>query len=195
MRILALDHTGLPNRWISLDKAMFYHAKDLVAWQAGDVIETYHGGDRRVDGTRSILTTSSIIAIKNRKDTGKYKPPQRITLTNQSLFNRDANLCAYCGQVHNTAQLSRDHITPIFLGGKDIWTNVVTACKWCNGQKGHKTIKELGWKLLYVPYVPSFYESMILRNRNILDDQMEFLLAKVSRESRVYKNFYLTKAA
>ena len=190
MRILALDHTGLPNRWISLDKAMFYHAKDLVAWQAGDVIETYHGGDRRVDGQRSILVTSSIISIKNRNEGKKYKPPQKVVLTNQSLFCRDANMCAYCGQVHSNANLSRDHITPIFLGGLDTWTNVVTACKYCNGLKGHKTLKELRWKLSYVPYVPSFYESMILRNRNILQDQMEFLLTKVSRESRVYKNFY-----
>lgn len=192
MRVLALDHTGLPNKWISLEKAMFYHAKDLVAWETGDIIETYHGGDRRVDGKRSILTTSSIIAIKNRVGTGKYKPPQRIQLTNTSLFARDANMCGYCGQIHSNANLSRDHITPIFLGGKDIWTNVITACKDCNGIKGHKTLKQLDWKLLYVPYEPSFYESMILRNRNILADQMEFLLARVSKDSRVWKKYYLT---
>lgn len=186
LKILLLDHTGLPNKWCSLQKAMFYHAKDLVAWETGDIIETYHGGDRRVDGKRSILTTSSIIAIKNRVGTGKYKPPQRIQLTNTSLFARDQHLCCYCMQVYPTHQLSRDHITPIFLGGQDIWTNVVTACKDCNGIKGHKTIKQLGWKLGYVPYAPSFYESLILRNRNILQDQMAFLLSNVPKQSRLH---------
>jgi hypothetical protein len=33
--------------------------------------------------------------------------------------------------------------------------------------------------LLYLPYVPSLHEDMILRGRRILADQMEFLLASV----------------
>jgi hypothetical protein len=40
--------------------------------------------------------------------------------------------------------------------------------------------------LLYVPYVPSRHEHFILRNRRILADQMEYLLAGVPRTSRLY---------
>jgi hypothetical protein len=39
--------------------------------------------------------------------------------------------------------------------------------------------------LLYAPYVPSLWEDFILRNRRILADQMEFLLAHVPRSSRL----------
>ena len=39
--------------------------------------------------------------------------------------------------------------------------------------------------LLYLPYVPSLHEDMILRGRRILADQMEFLLASVPRHSRL----------
>jgi len=40
--------------------------------------------------------------------------------------------------------------------------------------------------LLYVPYVPNRHEHFILRNRRILADQMEYLLAGVPRTSRLY---------
>ena len=40
--------------------------------------------------------------------------------------------------------------------------------------------------LLYAPYVPSLWEDFILRNRRILADQMEFLLASVPRTSRLH---------
>ena len=39
--------------------------------------------------------------------------------------------------------------------------------------------------LLYTPYVPSLWEDFILRNRRILVDQMEFLLAHVPKSSRL----------
>ena len=40
-------------------------------------------------------------------------------------------------------------------------------------------------KLLYVPYEPNHYENMILSNRNILTDQMEYLMSGVPKNSRV----------
>ena len=41
-------------------------------------------------------------------------------------------------------------------------------------------------ELAYVPYVPSYNESLILSNRRILDDQMSFLLKGVSEHSRLH---------
>jgi hypothetical protein len=40
-------------------------------------------------------------------------------------------------------------------------------------------------ELLYLPYVPSHFENMILQNRNILADQMEYLIAGVPKHSRI----------
>jgi hypothetical protein len=39
--------------------------------------------------------------------------------------------------------------------------------------------------LLYTPYEPSLWEDFILRNRRILADQMEFLMAHVPKSSRL----------
>ena len=39
--------------------------------------------------------------------------------------------------------------------------------------------------LLYAPYLPSLYEDMILKGRNILADQMDFLAANLPKNSRL----------
>jgi hypothetical protein len=46
--------------------------------------------------------------------------------------------------------------------------------------------EEANLSLMYLPYVPSLHEDMILRGRRILADQMEFLLASVPRHSRLH---------
>ena len=72
---------------------------------------------------------------------------------------------------------------PRSRGGGDDWENVVTACKPCNARKDNMTIKEaerIGIRLLAVPYRPNLAEGLILQNRNILADQMQFLSARGS---------------
>ena len=59
-------------------------------------------------------------------------------------------------------------------------------CKACNGRKGNRLPEEARMSLLYLPYVPSLHEDMILRGRRIVADQMEFLLASVPRSSRLH---------
>ena len=95
-------------------------------------------------------------------------------------------MCAYCGGEYNFFRLTRDHIRPLSRGGRDTWMNCITACKSCNGRKGNRLPEESGLTLLFLPYVPSLHEDMILRGRRILADQMEFLLASVPRHSRLH---------
>ena len=75
---------------------------------------------------------------------------------------------------------------PVSRGGRDVWTNTVTACRRCNTTKGCRSPEQSGMPLLYVPYVPNRHEHFILRNRRILADQMEYLLAGVPKSSRLY---------
>jgi len=77
-------------------------------------------------------------------------------------------------------------VIPVYLNGRDRWMNVVTACRSCNIRKGGRTPEEANMPLLYTPYVPNRYEHLILQNRRILQDQMEYLMAKVPRHSRLY---------
>jgi len=88
----------------------------------------------------------------------------------------------YCGQTFTPKQLTRDHIIPRSRGGKDVWTNVATACQRCNHAKGAKTPEEANMPLLAVPFRPNVYERFYLMNRRILADQMAFLEGHFSHQ-------------
>jgi 5-methylcytosine-specific restriction endonuclease McrA len=184
--VLAVDISGVPRRWISFEDAIMYHAKDGVAWSLGEIVARFRGGYQK-NGVQSYLETPSIIAIKGHGfDPSRHT---RVVLTNRTLFARDRHVCAYCGTRHqNSKHLSREHIQPVSRGGDNTWMNVVTACHPCNHRKGAKTLKESNMELIYLPYEPSHFENMILQNRNILSDQMEYLLAGVPKHSRLLKN-------
>lgn len=183
--VLALDMGGLPQAWLDVEQAIFYYAKNLVAWSLGEPVCVYHGGISRKTGLRSVIAPSSIIAILG-SDHGVRLLNQQPVLSNDTLFVRDRHVCAYCGEQYKTRDLSREHVIPLSRKGKDSWTNTVTACRPCNNKKGNKTPEEAHMPLLYVPYVPNRHEYFILQNRNILADQMEYLIASVPRNSRLH---------
>ena len=185
--ILTLDMHGVPHRWIDWRVACFYYAKNLVAWAMGETEFTFRGGISQATGQRSHITANSIIAIKGKALASRgfsLVPP----LNNRELFQRDRHICGYCGGEFNGHKLTRDHITPISKGGKDYWMNVVTSCRTCNGLKRNRTPEKAGLELIYAPYIPNKAEYLILTNRHILHDQMEFLVQHVSSSSRLAQN-------
>ncbi len=186
MTILALDVMGTPRQWISEESAISYHATNSVAWSLGSVVARYRGGIQK-DGSMSYIESTSIIAIRGQG----FNPHKhsRVVLSNKTLFGRDKHICAYCGKhFPNFHDLSRDHIIPRSKGGENTWLNSVTACKMCNSKKSNKNLKDAGLELLYVPYEPSHHENMILQNRNVLSDQMEYLMAGIPKHSRIWLN-------
>jgi hypothetical protein len=185
MNILALDVGGIPRQWLNFEQAILYHAKKQVAWSLGDTVAKFRGGIQS-DGKESYLESPSIIAIKGGEG---FNPAKfgRVVLTNKTLFGRDRHICAYCGNHFTSNHLSRDHIVPVSRGGENVWMNVVTACKECNSHKSDRTLKECRMELLYIPYEPNHYESMILQNRNILADQMDYLKSGIPKHSRVFQ--------
>jgi hypothetical protein len=184
--ILTLDTHGVPHRWITWQHACYYYAKNQVAWTLGERAFTVYGGLNRVTGARSEITASSIIAVKGKAMAMKsfnQVPP----LNNRELFHRDRQICAYCGAMFSISRLTRDHVKPFSRGGKDTWMNVVTACRACNEKKSDRTPELSGMELLYLPYVPNRAEYLILTNRRILADQMDFLSQHVPAQSRLHQ--------
>lgn len=102
------------------------------------------------------------------KDYIKSRPAMRApaTLTQRNLFIRDKYTCQYCGRTKKELKdrefLTRDHIHPTCRGGKDIWTNVITACIRCNNKKGEYTMEEarkfVNMTLLKKPNKPTVFE-------------------------------------
>lgn len=51
------------------------------------------------------------------------------------ILRRDNHACRYCGRSAPEVELTIDHVVPTALGGGDEPTNLVTACRDCNGGK------------------------------------------------------------
>jgi len=184
MEILQLDVSGRPQAWISPKEAAILYATDGIAWTLGNPFITFRGGIQRASGRQSRIDLHPIVAVRGAIPSRAWR--QVPALTNLKLFARDRYLCAYCGQQFHVEDLTREHIVPTSRGGEDTWMNCITACRSCNGRKGNRLPEEAHMTLLYLPYVPSLHEDMILRGRRILADQMEFLLASVPRTSRLH---------
>jgi hypothetical protein len=183
LKVLKLSAQGLPQSWISLEQAVIHYAAQEVRWEMGVEVAVFRGGHNALTGEQSIITVNSIIGTRGVSGVNPFnlKP----SLTNAKLFARDRKLCAYCGELFDDEDLTREHIIPFAQQGVDNWMNVVTACRACNHRKSHRTPEQAHMPLLYTPYVPSLWEDFILRNRRILADQMGFLMAHVPRTSRL----------
>ena len=85
MPILALDASGQPRKWVSYETAITYHAKNMVVWRLGEIVANYHGGFKK-DGSRSVIDTTSIIAVKGQG----YSINNHgvVSLTNKTLFGQ-----------------------------------------------------------------------------------------------------------
>lgn len=182
--VLKLNRLGGAKEWISYEKSAYYYAKGLVSWALGEHTIDLRGGINAKSGQQSILRMNTIIAVNDGVSPNKYRR-MNPTLTNDTLFRRDMRLCAYCGGKFKLSHLTRDHVHPVSRGGKDTWENCVTACYVCNQWKADRTPEEAQMQLRYVPYTPTFNEHLILANRKILKDQMEYLLNGVSTHSRI----------
>lgn len=71
-----------------------------------------------------------------------------------NVFWRDNNQCQYCTKTFLKEELTLDHVIPRSKGGKNTWTNLVTACKKCNQKKGNRTPDGACMPLLRAPYKP-----------------------------------------
>ena len=183
LKVLKLSAQGLPQSWISLEHAVLHYAADEVRWEAGAEVALFRGGHNARTGAQSQIRVNSIIGTRGVPSINPFE--LRPGLTNSKLFARDRNTCAYCGGHFHETELTREHIIPFAQNGVDNWMNVVTACRSCNHRKSSRTPEQARMPLLYAPYVPSLWEDFILRNRRILADQMEFLMAHVPRHSRL----------
>ncbi|CAG1002197.1 hypothetical protein BURK2_03123 [Burkholderiales bacterium] len=186
MKILALSVAGVPHRWVDINRAAYYVAADKVAWELGEPIAILRGGLQRATGVRSEIILPPVIALAKSEAMAGYARAIPLGRDDNTLLGkRDRMICAYCGDKVAPTDLTRDHVLPRARGGKDVWSNVVTAHRSCNMRKGCRTPEEANMPLLYVPYEPDRFEHFILSGRHIVADQMSYLSTRLPAHSRV----------
>jgi 5-methylcytosine-specific restriction endonuclease McrA len=181
--ILAVDRAWNPDKWIDAETAVHHYCKGHISQFLGDERIAFRGGINALTGKQSMVEIGPIAVIDAEafrvKDFTWAPLPSR-----ETLFRRDHHMCAYCGETFAPKNLGCDHVIPKSRKGAYSWANLVTACKSCNSRKADRTPEEARMPLLYLPYKPSRFEALILENRKILADQMEFLLQRVPNSSR-----------
>jgi 5-methylcytosine-specific restriction endonuclease McrA len=186
-QVLRTDASGMPLEWIDYREAVRLYCLGQVSYAFGSTLYTLRGGVNARSGRRTEIEINSMLATHGQSGNPgslrhDYVPP----LNNETLFKRDAWLCMYCGGRFPPSQLSRDHVRPFYQGGRDVWNNVVAACRRCNNQKASRTPEQAKMQLLAVPFTPTYAEYIYLKGRRVLADQMEYLLAHFPRSSPLH---------
>ena len=186
-QVLRTDASGMPLEWIDYREAVRLYCLGQVSYAFGSMLYTLHGGTNARTGRQTVIEVNSMLATVGQSSNpgslrGDYVPP----LNNETLFKRDAWLCMYCGGRFPPSQLSRDHVRPLYQGGRDVWNNVVAACRRCNNAKASRTPEQAKMQLLAVPFTPTYAEYIYLKGRRVLADQMEYLLAHFPRSSPLH---------
>jgi 5-methylcytosine-specific restriction endonuclease McrA len=185
--ILRTDVSGMPLEWIDYRDAVRLYHTGQVAYACGSSLYRLFGGTNARTGKQSVLEVPTILStIGHSHNPGNLRQDYVPPLNNQTLFKRDAHLCLYCGEQFPASQLSRDHVKPLSKGGRDVWANVVTACRHCNNLKSWRTPEQARMQLLAVPFTPTYAEYIYLKGRRVLADQMEYLLAHFPRSSPLH---------
>lgn len=186
-QVLICDVSGTPRAWADEQTGACYYAREKVIWKSGTLIKTFLGGHND-KAEQSQIDVLSILGVSGPIFEKEWYERETIYAERMILYGRDRYLCAYCGLEFTLRNLTIDHVLPRSRGGKNTWMNTVTACKPCNVKKADRTPEEAGMQLLYRPYSPTVHEKMVLKNRNLLLEQREFLLARVPKHSRLHQH-------
>lgn len=88
-------------------------------------------------------------------------PRRQVRFSRLNIYNRDRNLCQYCGRRFARSELNLDHVVPRSQGGASRWENVVCSCHACNRRKGGCTPDQAGMRLLRAPRRPEWTPFML----------------------------------
>ena len=140
-------------------RPLSYFPLSVWPWQEAvkamfrDSVTVLHEYDRVVRSPSFEFRLPSVLVLKD------YVPAARKpAFTRFNVFLRDEWHCQYCGSKEKTSELTFDHVIPKSRGGRTSWTNIVTACRTCNTEKGNKLPRECKMYPISDPVQPNVYE-------------------------------------
>jgi 5-methylcytosine-specific restriction endonuclease McrA len=142
--VMAVNVTVLNADYEPLHSVSLQHAVRMLVRGVAEV----HESADEFYGT--FIRPISVRLVKYLVTTWRY---QRLPKWSKSgVLRRDNYVCAFCKGKANTI----DHITPRSQGGKNTWTNTISACLKCNNKKADRTPKQANMPLLFEAKVPSW---------------------------------------
>ena len=113
-----------------------------------------------VDSNRFLRTVDKVYSVPWIVRMASAAPKQKRSIgprfSRQNVYLRDDFKCQYCNWTGPIHLLTLDHLVPSSKGGQTNWSNIVTACKNCNLNKGARSLAEFGVRLKKTPERPRF---------------------------------------
>ena len=165
MSFLTQPALVLNKSWVAITTTTVRRALTLVYGGDAKVVEpeTYETFDfdkwselSQISGNEFIQSVSMKIRVPEVILLTFYNgmPDMEVVFSRRNMYRRDNLKCQYCGSKPGSEELTIDHIVPRSKGGKSSWENCVLACIKCNHEKGNKTLRNSGLKLLKRPTKP-----------------------------------------
>jgi hypothetical protein len=154
-----------------------YTLKLDAAWRPIEIIDSFKAFNMCITGRARVVVGYSnsifpaVIVLK------KYIRTRfsSFACNRRNVVWRDRNTCQYCGNSFCYADLTMDHVIPKSRGGDKSWTNIVACCKRCNSRKRDRTPEEARMPLLREPRTPNWTIEVLLRDREIPNEWLEFI--------------------
>lgn len=164
-RTLVLSSSFEPLTTISWKKAI-----TLLSLGKIEIVEEY---DRNIRSAFLVIKMPAVVRLISYFRRGK----RIVRFNRQNVLARDKWRCQYCGEKKPTKELTYDHVIPRSKGGTTCWTNISASCLRCNLQKGNRTPKEAGMKLLSKPKKPSWVPALFvpIKNGSIPEQWINYL--------------------
>lgn len=143
MQTLILTQGYMPHRVVGWQKAITMSVTGKV-----EVVEHYD------EVIRSVSEAMHMPAVVRLTRAIRHREP-KVRFSRANVLLRDGYTCQYCGAELAPKDLTFDHVVPRSQGGRTSWTNIVTACRPCNGKKGNRTPRQAGMKLSSTPERPT----------------------------------------
>lgn len=128
---LLLNSDGRPLSILPLSTLTWQESIKLLVLDRINVLEWHP--DWEVHSQSVTMRVPSVVSTREYISRSK----QGINFNRSNVFARDKHICQYCGDIFQPKDLTLDHVLPRSKGGKTNWENIVTACKWCNHEKGN----------------------------------------------------------
>jgi len=134
----------------SYEPMMVVSGKKAILMIISNKVDTIEKTNYYICSSVLRLSFPSVIKLKS----FVYIDFKNIPLTRKNIIKRDNYTCQYCGKI--TKSITIDHIIPKDKNGKDLWSNLVSACNKCNSKKSNKYLRDTNMKLLKKPVKPTY---------------------------------------
>ena len=102
------------------------------------------------------------------------------------VFKRDNFTCQYCAAKPPKVPLEVDHITPVSKNGKNLMSNLITACFDCNRGKSNVELTDVPTPLIETMNRKMVAQNQYLQYKRVLNKERKIMNQEITEVEKIY---------